>query len=101
MMQVVASLTAATAKGNSPTSDADFHKIVNSVRNMSPAASTVPDSWMNHVLWVDDVPDNNVYERRAFENVCLRFPLARSRSEKRRVGKECVSSSRDRWVPYH
>src|SRR3546814_3367303 len=40
MMQVVASLTAATAKGNSPTSDADFHKIVNSVRNMSPAAST-------------------------------------------------------------
>src|SRR3546814_9829777 len=43
MMQVVASLTAATAKGNSPTSDAEFHKIVNSVRNMSPAASTVPD----------------------------------------------------------
>src|SRR3546814_14070026 len=48
---------------------------------MSPAASTVPDSWMNHVLWVDDVPDNNVYERRAFETVGLRFTLARSTEE--------------------
>src|SRR3546814_20403574 len=48
---------------------------------MSPAASTVPDSWMNHVLWVDDVPDNNVYERREFETVGLRFTLARSTEE--------------------
>src|SRR3546814_15327123 len=27
--------------------------------------------------------------------------LARQRSEERRVGKECVSTCRSRWSPYH
>src|SRR3546814_14891334 len=27
--------------------------------------------------------------------------LARARSEERRVGKECVSTCRSRWSPYH
>src|SRR3546814_2878334 len=27
--------------------------------------------------------------------------VARSRSEERRVGKECVSTCRSRWSPYH
>src|SRR3546814_13693957 len=27
--------------------------------------------------------------------------LVRSRSEERRVGKECVSTCRSRWSPYH
>src|SRR3546814_19504276 len=27
--------------------------------------------------------------------------LAQSRSEERRVGKECVSTCRSRWSPYH
>src|SRR3546814_15269460 len=27
--------------------------------------------------------------------------IARSRSEERRVGKECVSTCRSRWSPYH
>src|SRR3546814_1211707 len=27
--------------------------------------------------------------------------LARERSEERRVGKECVSTCRSRWSPYH
>src|SRR3546814_15367378 len=30
------------------------------------------------------------------------FPLAKPiRSEERRVGKECVSKCRSRWLPYH
>src|SRR3546814_13716991 len=29
------------------------------------------------------------------------FTLAESRSEERRVGKECVSTCRSRWSPYH
>src|SRR3546814_11928081 len=29
------------------------------------------------------------------------FPLASKRSEERRVGKECVSTCRSRWSPYH
>src|SRR3546814_7381028 len=32
--------------------------------------------------------------------VALDFP-ARDRSEERRVGKECVSTCRSRWSPYH
>src|SRR3546814_3916954 len=31
---------------------------------------------------------------------CTRHQL-RSRSEERRVGKECVSTCRSRWSPYH
>src|SRR3546814_16388384 len=29
------------------------------------------------------------------------FDLANARSEERRVGKECVSTCRSRWSPYH
>src|SRR3546814_15086476 len=29
------------------------------------------------------------------------FPLGAIRSEERRVGKECVSTCRSRWSPYH
>src|SRR3546814_15637482 len=34
---------------------------------------------------------------------CIRkaFDLMRGRSEERRVGKECVSTCRSRWSPYH
>src|SRR3546814_18093365 len=31
----------------------------------------------------------------------LAFPYRWSRSEERRVGKECVSTCRSRWSPYH
>src|SRR3546814_18554062 len=30
-----------------------------------------------------------------------RDPTARTRSDERRVGKECVSTCRSRWSPYH
>src|SRR3546814_11064010 len=37
-----------------------------------------------------------------FENVDLeQFRTRQSRSEERRVGKECVSTCRSRWSPYH
>ena len=36
---------------------------------------------MNRVLWVDDRPDNNRYERLAFEAVGLRLTLAQSTNE--------------------
>jgi CheY-like chemotaxis protein len=37
--------------------------------------------WRRHVLWVDDRPDNNAYERRAMEAVGLEFTLALSTHE--------------------
>src|SRR3546814_2812635 len=32
---------------------------------------------------------------------CANSGESRSRSEERRVGKECVSTCRSRWAPYH
>src|SRR3546814_10603723 len=31
----------------------------------------------------------------------LSIPVGKDRSEERRVGKECVSTCRSRWSPYH
>ncbi len=39
------------------------------------------ESWRNRVLWVDDRPENNVYERHAFEAAGLTFTLALSTQE--------------------
>lgn len=80
-MAVVASLTAATAKSDTPASEAQLHKIVEAVRAAGPAAATTGDGWRNHILWVDDRPENNTYERQAFETLGLRFTLALSTSE--------------------
>jgi CheY-like chemotaxis protein len=79
-MGVVASLTAATAKSDTPTSEADLRKIVEVVRATGSGASS-GDGWRNHILWVDDRPENNVYARQAFEGVGLRLTLALSTDE--------------------
>src|SRR3546814_4332555 len=34
-------------------------------------------------------------------NWCHRSAVVQKRSEERRVGKECVSTCRSRWSPYH
>lgn len=80
-MTAAASLTAATAKADTPTSETDIQKIVDAVRQAFPTRPHGANDWRNHVLWVDDRPDNNTYERRAFEAVGLRFTLALSTNE--------------------
>ena len=80
-MAVVASLTAATAKGDTPASEAQLHKIVEVVRAAGPAVVSPADGWRNHILWVDDRPENNTYERQAFEAMGLRFTPALSTDE--------------------
>ena len=80
-MAVVASLTAATAKGDTPASEAQLHKIVEVVRAAGPAAVSTADRWRNRILWVDDCPENNSYERQAFETMGLQFTLVLSTDE--------------------
>src|SRR3546814_12997917 len=57
-------------------------------------------------------PEPADHDRRAIENVAYRqsrrgktlvdhLILPFARSEERRVGKECVSTCRSRWAPYH
>lgn len=77
-MNVVASLTAATAKSDTPASEAELHKIVEVVRAVGPAQIGSGDVWRNKVLWVDDRPENNTHERQAFEAIGLSFTLALS-----------------------
>jgi hypothetical protein len=55
-MSVVASLTAAAAKGDAGASEAQLHKIVETVRAAGPPAITSGDRWRDHILWVDDCP---------------------------------------------
>src|SRR3546814_9593320 len=51
----------------------------------------LPDSGS---ILVDDVPINELSLRSLRSHLSLR-------SEERRVGKECVSTCRSRWSPYH
>lgn len=39
------------------------------------------DAWRRRILWVDDRPDNNAYERQVFESLGFTFDLARSTDE--------------------
>lgn len=77
---VVTSLAAASAKGAPPATEVDVEHIVKAIRGRT-AESTATGEWLNHVLWVDDRPQNNAYERQAFEAVGLRFTLAKSTEE--------------------
>lgn len=55
-------------------------KIVDTVAEVRLSAVPATD-WHNHILWVDDRPDNNIYERQAFEAVGFRFTLVLSTNE--------------------
>lgn len=80
-MTAVASLVAASSKAETTASDTDIEKIVDAVRQALPTSSSEHEDWRNHVLWVDDRPNNNLYERKAFEAVGLSFTLALSTQE--------------------
>src|SRR3546814_17929690 len=45
--------------------------------------------------------DNNWQQIVSRSGAILRFDDTAGRSEERRVGKECVSTCRSRWSPYH
>jgi CheY-like chemotaxis protein len=80
-MSIVASLSAAAAaKAENPASAAQLDRIVETVRAAGPS-SIAGDGWRNQILWVDDRPGNNTYERQAFEKIGLRIELALSTSE--------------------
>ena len=77
-MNVVASLSAASAKVETSTSESQIEKILEIVRATGPARAMGGDGWRNHILWVDDRPENNTFERQAFEAMGIRFTLALS-----------------------
>lgn len=84
------SLAAATAKDGGTSSS--FDEVGPAVRNAAgkvlagfqaseTASRELADNWRNRILWVDDRPENNVYERQAMESMGLEFTLALSTAE--------------------
>ena len=56
-------------------------KVLAGFKASETASRDVPDNWHNKILWVDDRPENNVYERKAMESMGLEFTLALSTNE--------------------
>lgn len=81
-MASVASLAAATARQpghEDGLNDFQLQEIVNVVSKATKKPKL--EKWKNLVLWVDDRPNNNVYERHAFEAQGIEFDLALSTNE--------------------
>ena len=80
-LQSAVSLGAATAKTQQSAPDVIMDDIVAFVRDVDLPRPKSGGKWKNHILWVDDRPGNNTYERQAFEALGLRFTLAESTNE--------------------
>lgn len=86
-LNVVSALSAAAAhssKSETASSheadivEPDIDKITDAVRAASSNSKISSNLSKRRILWVDDRPDNNVYERKAFEAIGLAFSLAPS-----------------------
>lgn len=80
---IAASLAAATVRNpnGSAQRELDVRGIVETVRGLGREQAHHKTTWQKRLLWVDDRPENNVFERQAFEQLGLSFTLALSTSE--------------------
>jgi CheY-like chemotaxis protein len=82
-----ASLFAAVAQqSNEETDEKNIQKRLETIIEMVSNTSTINKkkqngNWEYRILWVDDRPENNVYERQAFEAYGIEFSLALSTNE--------------------
>jgi len=53
-------------------------RVLEGIKVTERVMSRSANDWRKHILWVDDRPDNNIYERRAFESMGIEFRLALS-----------------------
>lgn len=76
-------LASATAKSNGQaTEPEDFSRAARSVASAVSSSSRRDSAAQPRtILWVDDRPNNNIYERQAFEALGVQFTLARSTVE--------------------
>lgn len=80
-MESTASLIAASARQNEAGTALTDAKLQNIVDTVSSASRQPLEKKRNRVLWVDDRPENNSFERKAFEAQGIEFSLALSTSE--------------------
>jgi len=74
-LYAVARLAVAGSKGQSGLGDEDLDQAVRVVQQMTPPKA-IEAGRSNRILWVDDRPDNNIYERQAFQAIGLSFTLS-------------------------
>jgi len=80
-ISIVASLAAASARRpshESAVAEVNVRTIAESVRQVAQNPGAHSEAWMRRLLWVDDRPENNVFERKAFESLGLSIVLALS-----------------------
>jgi CheY-like chemotaxis protein len=53
-------------------------RVLEGIRTTERTVDGVAHAWQKQILWVDDQPDNNVYERNALESMGIEFTLALS-----------------------
>ena len=80
-LRTAALLGAANAKTRSFATDLPIDKIVELVRAAGRAQPGPKRRWREQILWVDDHPENNTYERQAFEAIGLRVESALTTDE--------------------
>lgn len=79
--EVATALVAAEAKGDNATPTADVARAVAAATTVA-VRGRIDRAW---VLWVDDHPENNNYERQAMAALGIRFTMARSTGEALRL----------------
>lgn len=80
--EVTAALAAAATNKNATKEDAAQEaRIAADVVAESVTPTTIRRASRSNVLWVDDLPNNNIYERQALETLGVRFALAVSTDE--------------------
>ena len=74
-LETAVALGAAKAKTQGLTRDLSVHEIVRAIRVAAPARPGPEERRKASILWVDDRPENNTYERQAFEATGLGITL--------------------------
>jgi CheY-like chemotaxis protein len=96
MIAGAVSLAAAASKVKDSAALSSFEEVSSAARTVAgnvlagfqasqTAGTETADDWHKKILWVDDRPQNNIYEREAMEVMGLEFTLARSTEEALRI----------------
>lgn len=72
---------AATAQEIGQSAKGAAGRVLEGIRTSERVAGAADDGWRSKILWVDDRPENNIYERQAFESMGITFTLALSTQE--------------------
>lgn len=80
-MIAVGNLAAASVKIEQGINDFDMSSIINNVNNITDVGILSSGKWRSSILWVDDRPENNIYERRAFQAVGFEFTISETTND--------------------